>query len=134
MFVANDNIYDFVVITGAKMSTTQVFAEYDRLPDLTSYDNDALLDALSKRNIDHARKLLGNDLQAAAIRLYPQSAEIINVCNKVGAPTPTMTGSGGNFFILCKNAKEASFYANKLSVEGLKAVACKTVSLGLEQL
>ncbi len=134
MFVSNDKVFDFVVITGSKMSTTAVFSEYDKQPDLTRFDNTQVLEALATHDIDRARKYLGNDLQASALRLSPEMANIINVCNQHNIPTPTMTGSGGNFFILCKNDKEAKNFVNKLTLNGLEAVACQSTYTGMETL
>lgn len=134
MFVNNNNILNFVVINGARLSTTEVFNEYDNSPDLTKFDNMALLDALANEDIEHARKYLGNNLQPAAIRLQGVIGDIINTCSRLNIPTPIMTGSGGNLFILCKDSKEANKIVSKLDSEGIKSFATVSANCGIETL
>lgn len=122
----------FTVIEGAPLFTADVFAAYDKMPDLTFYDDKALLKLLMNGKIKEAGHFLGNNLQAAAVRLNPRLADIINICAKKGLPTPVMTGSGGNFFILCQNEEQAKQYAQTLKEEGLNAYPLNSVPCAIE--
>lgn len=133
-FVNSENVLYFTVINGPRLRTPDVFAEYDRLPDYTRHDNSALLSALSENNISLARTHLGNNLEAAAARLSDKVSEIFLACEKLNLPTPAMTGSGGNFFILHKNLHEAQKAAAKLSEVGLSAFATLSADSGIEQI
>jgi 4-diphosphocytidyl-2C-methyl-D-erythritol kinase len=82
--------------------------------------------------INEAGRFLGNNLQAAAIRLNPGLANIINICAQKGLPKPVMTGSGGNFFILCQNEEDATRYALILKEAGLNAYPLNSVSRAIE--
>lgn len=133
-FVPDVAPYYYTVINGPRLSTTDVFAEYDRCPDYTRYDDNALLTALSQGNIAQARNHLGNNLQPAAARLSGTINNIFTACSQLALPTPTMTGSGGNFFILCKNVSQAKKYAEKLQTANLTAYAASAAKVGLEVL
>ncbi len=132
MFVGDGKKFYFVVFTGERMSTKEVFAEYDNQPDFTHYDNEALLAALARDDINEARKLMGNNLQPAAFRLSPKLAEITQNCLKHGLPQPVLTGSGGNMFILCKDIKEAQRFAAKMNSCGIESTVCTSIDSGTE--
>lgn len=117
----------FTVIEGAPLITEEVFSQFDKSPDYTFYDGEKLIKALFEGKIDRARSFLGNNLQAAAIRQEGRLANIITKCDKLNLPAPLMTGSGGNFFILCGDLEQAQDYAQKLKAQGLNAYALKSV-------
>jgi len=132
MFVGSGKKFYFVVFTGERMSTKEVFAEYDRQPDYTRYDNDALLAALARGDIMEARKLMGNNLQPAAFRLSPKLSKIVETCAKCGLPQPVLTGSGGNMFLLCRDIKEAQRFAAKMNANGIESTVCASIDSGTE--
>lgn len=133
-FVNCANKFCFTVINGPRLSTTQVFAEYDKLPDYTRYDNDALLSALTSNNLSNVRQLIGNNLQAAAVRICPDITDIFSACSKLSLPQPTMTGSGGNFFLIHKTMRDAEKTAEKLKEFGIDAYATVSADDGIEVL
>lgn len=117
----------FTVIEGAPLITEEVFSQFDKSPDYTFYDSEELIKALFEGKIDKVRPFLGNNLQAAAIRQESSLAKIITLCDKLNLPAPVMTGSGGNFFILCDDFEVAQKYATELKAQDLDACALKSV-------
>ncbi len=122
----------FTLIEGEPMLTKDVFAAFDKMPDHTFFDGEKLVRSLFEGNIKSAQKYLGNNLQSAAVRLNGKLKEIINACGKLCLPAPVMTGSGGNFFILCQSQEDAEYNAQKLKDEGFNSYALKSTPRAIE--
>ncbi|MEG1527887.1 MAG: hypothetical protein RR248_04905 [Clostridia bacterium] len=128
-FVCKNKLY-FTVLSGVKLSTADVFCQYDLLNDKQNFNHALLIDCLQKNNILLARKLLGNDLENSACVLSGELRQTIDLCKSLNLPKPTLTGSGGNLFILCKSLSQAKQYANVLVSKGIRAYSATSTDCG----
>ncbi|MEU9401389.1 4-(cytidine 5'-diphospho)-2-C-methyl-D-erythritol kinase [Streptomyces sp. NPDC048242] len=109
------------------LSTPAVFREFDRLAEgrdipepVASPD---LLDALAKGDPDALAATLSNDLQPAALSLYPELAATLAAGHDAGALATLVSGSGPTTAFLTRDAESAAKVAEALRVSG----TCRTV-------
>ena len=100
---------DLVMITpGGGLSTPAVFQAWNQggYP-MADIDNAALAEALRSRDFETAQALSRNDLEAPAISLMPEIAEIMEKYRSLGAKFVRMSGSGSTVFAAFDNPEEA---------------------------
>jgi 4-diphosphocytidyl-2-C-methyl-D-erythritol kinase len=109
------------------LSTPAVFREFDRLgagrdiPEpVASAD---LIDALAKGDPDALAATVSNDLQAAALSLFPELAATLAAGRAAGALTALVSGSGPTTAFLVPDAGSAERVARALRDSG----TCRTV-------
>ncbi|MDX3241735.1 4-(cytidine 5'-diphospho)-2-C-methyl-D-erythritol kinase [Streptomyces sp. ME18-1-4] len=109
------------------LSTPAVFREFDRLAEgrsvpepLASRD---LLAALAKGDPDALAATLSNDLQPAALSLFPELADTLAAGRTAGALATLVSGSGPTTAHLARDAASAAEIAEKLRSSG----TCKSV-------
>ncbi|MFI7298238.1 4-(cytidine 5'-diphospho)-2-C-methyl-D-erythritol kinase [Streptomyces sp. NPDC050121] len=109
------------------LSTPAVFREFDRLAEgqsvpepLASRD---LLAALAKGDPDALAATLSNDLQPAALSLFPELADTLAAGRTAGALATLVSGSGPTTAHLARDAASAAEIAEKLRTSG----TCKSV-------
>jgi len=112
------------------LSTPAVFAELDRLravadrpapPRLS--DPEPLLTALAAGDPAALAPLLGNDLQPAALSLYPELRRTLRAGTEAGALAGLVSGSGPTCAFLCASAESAVEVGARLAGAGV----CRTV-------
>jgi 4-diphosphocytidyl-2-C-methyl-D-erythritol kinase len=109
------------------LSTAAVFAEIDRLrekgrpPRLD--DPEPVLAALASGDPSELAPLLGNDLQAAALSLYPRLRRTLRAGADAGALAGIVSGSGPTCAFLCASAPSAIDIGAQLAGAGV----CRTV-------
>ncbi|MDX2681285.1 4-(cytidine 5'-diphospho)-2-C-methyl-D-erythritol kinase [Streptomyces soliscabiei] len=109
------------------LSTPAVFREFDRLAEgrsvpepLASRD---LLAALAKGDPDALAATLSNDLQPAALSLFPELADTLAEGRTAGALATLVSGSGPTTAHLARDAASAAEIAAKLRTSG----TCRSV-------
>ncbi|MFJ9717163.1 4-(cytidine 5'-diphospho)-2-C-methyl-D-erythritol kinase [Streptomyces sp. NPDC101213] len=109
------------------LSTPAVFREFDRLGEgrdipapVASRD---LLDALAKGDADALAATVSNDLQPAALSLFPELADTLAAGEAAGALTSLVSGSGPTTAFLARDAEAAEGIAQALRTSG----TCRSV-------
>ncbi|WP_405447848.1 4-(cytidine 5'-diphospho)-2-C-methyl-D-erythritol kinase [Streptomyces achromogenes] len=109
-------------MAGRGLSTPAVFREFDRLAEgreipepVASAD---LLAALAKGDADALAATVSNDLQPAALSLFPELADTLAAGREAGAPAALVSGSGPTTAFLARDAGAAEKVAEALRVSG----------------
>ncbi|MEV7992546.1 4-(cytidine 5'-diphospho)-2-C-methyl-D-erythritol kinase [Streptomyces sp. NPDC086077] len=109
------------------LSTPSVFREFDRLAEGTHVPvpvaSPDLLDALAKGDPDALAATVSNDLQPAALSLFPALADTLAAGRAAGALTALVSGSGPTTAFLARDPGSAAKVARALSASG----TCRTV-------
>jgi len=114
------------------LSTPKVFGELDRLratadrtrPEPARLgDPEPMLAALASGDADQLAPLLGNDLQPAALSLYPQLRRTLRAGLDAGALAAIVSGSGPTCAFLCASSPRAIDVGAQLAGAGV----CRTV-------
>ena len=106
------------------LSTPAVFREFDRLVAVADSDvpvpvaSPELLDALAKGDPDALAATVSNDLQPAALSLFPALADTLAAGRAAGALTALVSGSGPTTAFLARDAEAAQQVAEALSASG----------------
>ncbi|WP_129311993.1 4-(cytidine 5'-diphospho)-2-C-methyl-D-erythritol kinase [Streptomyces sp. L2] len=114
-------------MAGRGLSTPAVFREFDRLAEgreiaepVASRD---LLDALAKGDVEALAATVSNDLQPAALSLFPELADTLEAGRAAGALATLVSGSGPTTAFLARDAESAEKVAAALRTSG----TCRTV-------
>jgi 4-diphosphocytidyl-2-C-methyl-D-erythritol kinase len=109
------------------LSTPAVFREFDRLGEgldipepVASQD---VLDALAKGDPAALAAAVSNDLQPAALSLFPELADTLDAGRAAGALAALVSGSGPTTAFLARDTESAAKIAEALRTSG----ACRTV-------
>ncbi|MEV6055484.1 4-(cytidine 5'-diphospho)-2-C-methyl-D-erythritol kinase [Streptomyces sp. NPDC052107] len=104
------------------LSTPAVFREFDRLAEgreipepVASAD---LLQALAKGDVEALAAAVSNDLQPAALSLFPELADTLAAGRGAGAPAALVSGSGPTTAFLARDAESAEKVAAALRASG----------------
>ncbi|MEH0419339.1 4-(cytidine 5'-diphospho)-2-C-methyl-D-erythritol kinase [Streptomyces sp. B21-083] len=104
------------------LSTPAVFREFDRLvADIevpVPVASPQLLDALAKGDPEALAATVSNDLQPAALSLFPALADTLAAGRAAGALTALVSGSGPTTAFLARDAEAAQRVARALSTSG----------------
>jgi 4-diphosphocytidyl-2-C-methyl-D-erythritol kinase len=109
------------------LSTPAVFREFDRLaegadvPDPVA--SQAVLDALAAGDPGALAVAVSNDLQPAALSLFPELADTLAAGRAAGALTALVSGSGPTTAFLAADADSAAVIASVLRASGTCASA-----------
>ena len=105
------------------LPTPRVFGELDRLRDNGDPprlgDPEALMHALASGDVVQLGRLLGNDLQAAALSLNPALRRTLRAGVEAGALAGIVSGSGPTCAFLCNSAADAVEVSAELSGAGV---------------
>jgi 4-diphosphocytidyl-2-C-methyl-D-erythritol kinase len=114
-------------MAGRGLSTPAVFREFDRLGEGTDIPEPIasrpLLDALAKGDPDALAAAVSNDLQPAALSLFPELADTLAAGRTAGALAALVSGSGPTTAFLVRDAGSAAKVAEALTASG----TCRTV-------
>ncbi|WLW54425.1 4-(cytidine 5'-diphospho)-2-C-methyl-D-erythritol kinase [Streptomyces sp. YU58] len=109
------------------LSTPAVFREFDRLAEGLDVPEPVasreLLDALAKGDPDALAAAVSNDLQPAALSLFPELADTLAAGRAAGALAALVSGSGPTTAFLARDAESAEKAAQALRTSG----TCRTV-------
>ncbi|MFF9029322.1 4-(cytidine 5'-diphospho)-2-C-methyl-D-erythritol kinase [Streptomyces iakyrus] len=113
------------------LSTPAVFREFDRLGEGTDIPepvaSQELLAALAKGDPDALAAAVSNDLQPAALSLFPELAGTLAAGRAAGALTALVSGSGPTTAFLVRDPESAAAVAQALLASG----TCRTVRTAL---
>ncbi|MEU0949825.1 4-(cytidine 5'-diphospho)-2-C-methyl-D-erythritol kinase [Streptomyces canus] len=104
------------------LSTPAVFREFDRLtagldvPEPVAAE--ALLDALAEGDPDALAAAVSNDLQPAALSLFPELADTLAAGSAAGALAGLVSGSGPTTAFLARDPESAARIADALRASG----------------
>ncbi|MFI5676844.1 4-(cytidine 5'-diphospho)-2-C-methyl-D-erythritol kinase [Streptomyces cellulosae] len=114
-------------MAGRGLSTPAVFREFDRLAQGLDVPEPVasreLLDALAKGDPDALAAAVSNDLQPAALSLFPELADTLAAGRAAGALAALVSGSGPTTAFLAREAESAAEVAEALRASG----TCRTV-------
>ncbi|MFH0519920.1 4-(cytidine 5'-diphospho)-2-C-methyl-D-erythritol kinase [Streptomyces sp. M41] len=114
-------------MAGRGLSTPAVFREFDRLTEGTKIPepvaHEPLLDALAKGDPDALAGTVSNDLQPAALSLFPELADTLAAGRAAGALTALVSGSGPTTAFLARDPESAQKIAEALR----SSSTCRTV-------
>ncbi|MFD5158923.1 4-(cytidine 5'-diphospho)-2-C-methyl-D-erythritol kinase [Streptomyces hawaiiensis] len=114
-------------MAGRGLSTPAVFREFDRLGEGTDIPEPVasgeLLAALAKGDPDALAAAVSNDLQPAALSLFPELAGTLAAGRAAGALTALVSGSGPTTAFLVSDPESAAAVAQALLASG----TCRTV-------
>ncbi|OQD55713.1 4-(cytidine 5'-diphospho)-2-C-methyl-D-erythritol kinase [Streptomyces phaeoluteigriseus] len=114
-------------MAGRGLSTPAVFREFDRLAEGLDIPEPVasreLLDALAKGDPDALAAAVSNDLQPAALSLFPELADTLAAGETAGALTGLVSGSGPTTAFLARDAAAAERIAEALRASG----TCRSV-------
>ncbi|MFE9612012.1 4-(cytidine 5'-diphospho)-2-C-methyl-D-erythritol kinase [Streptomyces sp. NPDC006012] len=109
------------------LSTPAVFREFDRLAEGRAIPapvaSQPLLDALAKGDPEALAAAVSNDLQPAALSLFPELADTLSAGRTAGALAALVSGSGPTTAFLAGDAESAERVAGELRASG----TCRTV-------
>ncbi|MEV7622263.1 4-(cytidine 5'-diphospho)-2-C-methyl-D-erythritol kinase [Actinoplanes sp. NPDC089786] len=113
-----------LAIAGDGLSTPEVYRELDRLRARGSApaaldSADGLMSALRQRDPKVLAEALGNDLQAAAVSLRPELADVLKAGSDAGAVTGLVSGSGPTVVFLATDSGHAERLATALTSAGV---------------
>ncbi|RPF34094.1 4-(cytidine 5'-diphospho)-2-C-methyl-D-erythritol kinase [Streptomyces sp. TLI_185] len=114
-------------MAGRGLSTPAVFREFDRLaagleiPEPVA--SEELLRALAKGDPDALAAAVSNDLQPAALSLFPELADTLAAGTAAGALAALVSGSGPTTAFLARDPESAAEVAETLRSSG----TCRTV-------
>ena len=117
------NCFYILVNPGRPLSTKAVYKNYNLL--LTSVKSEAnilshlglrIIDRLDYSNID---KIIRNDLEVSAVRLYPEIGEIKSIFNNAGVDKNLVCGSGSTVCGLAPNKAKAEKAVDKIKKESV---------------
>ncbi|KUM71997.1 4-(cytidine 5'-diphospho)-2-C-methyl-D-erythritol kinase [Streptomyces curacoi] len=110
-------------MAGRGLSTPAVFREFDRLGEGADIPapvaSEPLLDALAKGDPDALAAAVSNDLQPAALSLFPELADTLAAGRAAGALTALVSGSGPTTAFLARDAESAAAVAETLRSSGM---------------
>jgi 4-diphosphocytidyl-2-C-methyl-D-erythritol kinase len=114
-------------MAGRGLSTPAVFREFDRLGEGADIPepvaSQPLLDALAKGDPDALAAAVSNDLQPAALSLFPELADTLAAGRAAGALAALVSGSGPTTAFLVRDPGAAAKVAETLAASG----TCRTV-------
>ncbi|WP_371670923.1 4-(cytidine 5'-diphospho)-2-C-methyl-D-erythritol kinase [Streptomyces sp. NBC_00289] len=114
-------------MAGRGLSTPAVFREFDRLGEGREIPvpvaSRELLDALAKGDPDALAAAVSNDLQPAALSLFPELSDTLAAGRSAGALAALVSGSGPTTAFLVRDPGSASKVAQALRTSG----TCRTV-------
>ena len=109
------------------LSTPAVFREFDRLTEGLDVPepvaSEALLDALAGGDPDALAAAVSNDLQPAALSLFPELVDTLAAGSAAGALAGLVSGSGPTTAFLARDTGAAAKIADALRASG----TCRTV-------
>ncbi|WP_217242444.1 4-(cytidine 5'-diphospho)-2-C-methyl-D-erythritol kinase [Streptomyces sp. AC555_RSS877] len=109
------------------LSTPAVFREFDRLAEGRDVPepvaSQPLLDALAKGDPHALAAAVSNDLQPAALSLFPELADTLAAGRAAGALATLVSGSGPTTAFLARDAESATKVAEALHTSG----TCRSV-------
>ncbi|MEV5145991.1 4-(cytidine 5'-diphospho)-2-C-methyl-D-erythritol kinase [Streptomyces sp. NPDC052727] len=109
-------------MAGRGLSTPAVFREFDRLAEGREIPEPVasaeLLEALAKGDVEGLAAAVSNDLQPAALSLFPELAQTLEAGRGGGALATLVSGSGPTTAFLTRDAGSAEKVAEALRASG----------------
>lgn len=120
--------YNILILSPKKgLSTKEVYIKYDEVGASPSSNIDGLIEALATDNEKLMHESLGNQLEKAAIEIYPELIQIKQSMENEGLKPSMMTGSGSTLFYISNNLKLMRKAYTTLKEKGFNVVLTKTI-------
>lgn len=101
-----EDISILLVNPGVQVSTKTIYETIDERAEYGRVDNQALIDALQKNDVETAKKYMQNVMEPVTSTICPSVSRIINTMKENGAFHAMMTGSGATCFGLFHNVPD----------------------------
>ena len=120
--------YNILILSPKKgLSTKEVYIKYDEVGASPSSNIEGLIEALATDNEKLMHESLGNQLEKAAIEIYPELVRIKQSMENEGLKPSMMTGSGSTLFYISNNLKLMRKAYTTLKEKGFNVVLTKTI-------
>lgn len=120
--------YNILILSPKKgLSTKEVYTKYDEVGASPSSNIEGLIEALATDNEKLMHESLGNQLEKAAIEIYPELVRIKQSMENEGLKPSMMTGSGSTLFYISNNLKLMKKAYTTLKEKGFNVVLTKTI-------
>ena len=120
--------YMVLIVSPKKgLSTREVYKKYDEVGSSVTCDITSLIEGLSKDDIKLIQSSSANQLEEAALAIYPGLKEVKEAMENEGLKPTRMTGSGSTLFNISKDPKLMKKAYNTLIEKGFNAVLTKTM-------
>lgn len=120
--------YNILILSPKKgLSTKEVYIKYDEVGASPSSNIEGLIEALATDNEKLMHESLGNQLEKAAIEIYPELVQIKQSMENEGLKPSMMTGSGSTLFYISNNLKLMRKAYTTLKEKGFNVVLTKTI-------
>ena len=120
--------YNILILSPKKgLSTKEVYTKYDEVGASPCSNIEGLIEALATDNEKLMHESLGNQLEKAAIEIYPELVQIKQSMENEGLKPSMMTGSGSTLFYISNNLKLMKKAYNTLKEKGFNVVLTKTI-------
>lgn len=120
--------YNILILSPKKgLSTKEVYIKYDEVGASPSSNIEGLIEALATDNEKLMHESLGNQLEKAAIEIYPELIQIKQSMENEGLKPSMMTGSGSTLFYISNNLKLMRKAYTTLKEKGFNVVLTKTI-------
>ena len=114
--------YDLVLANpGVHASTPGVFGRCPSRPADAPSALDAMVAALRTGEVGRIASALANDMEGAALALYPAIGRAFAALESAGLRSPRMSGSGATAYALAQSRAAAELAADALAAEGFAA-------------
>jgi 4-diphosphocytidyl-2-C-methyl-D-erythritol kinase len=126
--VTRGEVWWVVLESDAGLSTPAVYREFDALHEGSAIGTpqvpETLTAALREHDVSRLGAALGNDLEAAALRLRPGLRDALDTGRRLdGVHGAILSGSGPSCLFLCAGRADAVHVARRLAAHGLGAVS-----------
>ena len=120
--------YMVLIVSPKKgLSTREVYKKYDEVGSSATCDITSLIEGLSKDDIKLIQSSSANQLEEAALAIYPGLKEVKEAMENEGLKPTRMTGSGSTLFYISNDSKLMKKAYNTLIEKGFNAVLTKTM-------
>ncbi len=123
--------YDFNVVIAigkARLSTPEVYRQYDAASLPVRNDTDSFLCALKENDFVKTVRSFGNAFEPVTDIIAPETKLIRTRMLELGVLNSRLSGSGPSVYGVFENAEKANIAAEILQTEGYFAVSCVTKS------
>jgi 4-diphosphocytidyl-2-C-methyl-D-erythritol kinase len=124
------HVWWVVGISGASLSTADVYEEYDRLGGGRVEDPYDVADALARADVERLAGSLRNDLERAALSLAPQSRSGRDALGAAGALGVILAGSGPTWLGLARDEVHARAVADAAAGDFARVEVVHSVNHG----
>ena len=120
--------YSVLILSPKKgLSTREVYLKYDEVGASPAGNIEGLIEGLAKDDEKLIHESLGNQLEKAAMTIYPELQQVKQSMENEGLKPTMMTGSGSTLFYISNNMKLMKKAYSTLKEKGFNVILTKTI-------